>query len=91
MRGKLHYFPTVTRDDFHHNRGITAYLQDGSLQQEFNLPPLSPVDDRLMVCGSIGLNRDIATMITAAGFTKGTMNDPATFVVERAFVGDGAL
>jgi len=91
VRGKLHYFPTVTRDDFHHNRRITAYLQDGSLQQELNLPPLSSVDDRLMVCGSIGLNRDIATMITAAGFTEGTMNDPATFVVERAFVGDGAL
>lgn len=60
-------------------------------QPELNLPPLSAVDDRLMVCGSIGLNRDIATMITAAGFTEGTMNDRATFVVERAFVGDGAL
>ena len=91
VRAKLHYYPTVTRDDFHHNRRITAYLQDGSLQQELTLPPLSPVDDRLMVCGSIGLNRDIAAMIIAAGFTEGTMNDPATFVVERAFVGDAAL
>jgi hypothetical protein len=48
-------------------------------------------DDRLMVFGSISLNRDIATMITSAGFTEGTMNDLAKFVVERVFVGDGAL
>ncbi|MGY6549352.1 MAG: ferredoxin--NADP reductase, partial [Roseinatronobacter sp.] len=49
-------------------------------------PPLDPGRDRAMVCGSLDFNRDIKTILEAAGLREGANSAPAHYVVEKAFV-----
>lgn len=84
---KLKYFPTTTQEPSARMGRVTDLLKDGSVAKEFGLPPLNPETDRLMVCGSMGLNLDIKAICEAAGMTEGSNSQPADFVVEKAFVG----
>jgi ferredoxin--NADP+ reductase len=84
---KLKYFPTTTQEPSARMGRITDLLKDGSVAKEFGLPPLNPETDRLMVCGSMGLNMDIKAICEAAGLSEGSNSQPAEFVVEKAFVG----
>jgi ferredoxin/flavodoxin---NADP+ reductase len=40
-----------------------------------------------MMCGSMGMIKNIREMLEPKGFTEGSNNQPGNFVVERAFVG----
>jgi ferredoxin--NADP+ reductase len=42
-----------------------------------------------MICGSIGLNQDIAAQLLAKNFHEGNLSSPADYGVERAFVSNG--
>jgi len=84
--GKLHYYPTTTQDPSVRQGRITTLMRDGSLFQDLHLPPLG-AEDRVMICGSIGLNTDMKSICEAAGLTEGANSDPGGFVVEKAFVG----
>jgi ferredoxin--NADP+ reductase len=55
------------------------------LASSLSLPPL----DRIMICGSIGLNQDIAAQLLAKNFHEGNLSSPADYGVERAFVSNG--
>ena len=39
-----------------------------------------------MICGSQGLNIDLTNILKARGFEEGSSGEPATYVVEKAFV-----
>jgi len=86
VRGKLVYYPTVTREPFRNRGRITHLIEQNALTDDIGLPPLNPDDDRVMVCGNHGLNTDIATILKARGFNEGNSGEPGTYVVERAFV-----
>ena len=45
--------------------------------------------DRAMVCGSLAFNIDVKALLEKAGLREGANSDPAEFVVEKAFVGEG--
>ena len=45
------------------------------------------MSDRAMVCGSIGLNLEIKSILDDLGFKEGANSEPAQYVVEKAFVG----
>ena len=84
---KLKFYPTTTRE-FSKNMGrVTDLLIDGTIENDLNLPPLNPKTDRLMVCGSMGLNNDIKKICDAAGMNEGSNSSPSHYVVEKAFVG----
>ena len=83
---KLKFYPTTTREISKNMGRITKLLTDGTIESEFNLPPLNPDTDRLMVCGSIGLNNDIKEICNTAGLTEGSNSSPSHYVVEKAFV-----
>ncbi len=51
------------------------------------VPPISPEDDRAMVCGSMGLNLDMKQILEDLGLHEGANSEPAQYVVEKAFVG----
>ncbi|MDA8716340.1 hypothetical protein N9M78_00100 [Alphaproteobacteria bacterium] len=36
-----------------------------------SLPPFDPAFDRIIICGSIGLNQDIVARLLASGFRSG--------------------
>jgi len=84
----LRYVPTVTRDSGRYVGRITHLLRTGQLHGWLDLPQFDPKYDRVMVCGSIGLNQDMKGILTKAGFCEGSLTNPAEFVVERAFVGE---
>ena len=87
VKDKLHYYESITREDYPRRGRITKLIEDGSLEKELNLPPLDPKTDRVMICGSIEFNNDLKQMMLDKGFNEGANNKPAEFVLERAFVG----
>lgn len=87
-RAKMIYVPTVTREDFHTTDRIQVLIDDGRLFKDSKGPKhFVPEDDRVMLCGSMGMIKDHAADLEARGFTEGANNKPGQFVIERAFVG----
>ncbi len=84
---KLTYFSTITQEPFHHQGRITDWLASGRIFAELNIPTLDPITDRIMICGSIGLNNDMKKICQTAGMIEGSNATPGHFVVEKAFVG----
>jgi len=87
---KLRYHPTTTREQSEKMGRITGLIASGELFGDLNLPPLDPEIDRAMVCGSLDFINDMRTILKDAGLREGANSAPAEFVVEKAFVGDGA-
>ena len=65
---------------------ITDLMKSGKLFEDLGLPELDPEGDRVMICGSMGLNMDIKEILEARGFTEGANSRPGEYVIERAFV-----
>ncbi|MFB3079437.1 MAG: ferredoxin--NADP reductase, partial [Lysobacterales bacterium] len=86
VRDKLLYYPTVTREEFHTMGRLTEQLSTGRLSVDIGLPPLSPADDRFMLCGSPGMLRDFSAILDAKGFHETRKGRLGHYVVERAFV-----
>jgi ferredoxin--NADP+ reductase len=83
---KLRYIATTTRETSHVMGRITEIFGDPARLEELSLSPLGP-DDRVMICGSIGLNEDMKAICEKAGLEEGSNSMPGHFVVEKAFVG----
>ena len=84
---KLHYYASVTREAFHRQGRITGLIASGKLFAELNQLPLGAASDRVMICGNPGMTKDLRKMLTDRGFAEGNSNNPAEFVIEKAFVG----
>ena len=82
---KLIYCPTVTREPFERQGRITDLIEDGRLWNDFGLPALNPAEDRVMICGSPAMLRDLKKMLEERGFAEGNTTKPGDFVIERAF------
>jgi ferredoxin--NADP+ reductase len=89
MQGKLRYYPTTTREEFHHMGRVTDNLASGKVFEDLGLPRMNPEEDRAMVCGSLAFNVDVKAILEGFGLREGANSDPKEFVVEKAFVGDG--
>jgi ferredoxin--NADP+ reductase len=86
VTAQLLYYPSVTREPFKNRGRATDLFASGKLEADLGLPKLDPVRDRIMICGSPALNRDMRTCWTARGFVEGSTTTPGDYVVERAFV-----
>lgn len=84
---KLRYVPTTTQSPSDHMGRITDWIADGRLAKHLDLPELNPETDRVMICGSMGLNADMKDLLEERGFAEGANSAPGDFVVEKAFVG----
>ena len=89
VQDKLRYYPTTTREAFHHTGRVTDNLASGKVFADLGLPPMNPAEDRAMVCGSLAFNIDVKAILEGFGLREGANSDPKEFVVEKAFVGDG--
>jgi ferredoxin/flavodoxin---NADP+ reductase len=89
VQGKLRYYPTTTREEFHHMGRVTDNLSSGKVFEDLGLPPMNPAEDRAMVCGSLAFNVDVKAILEGFGLREGANSEPQEFVVEKAFVGDG--
>jgi len=79
------YYPTVTRQTFEHTGRITTLIETGQLFTDLGVPKLDREQDRIMICGSPGMLRDLKSMLEQRGFNEGNTTRPGDFVIERAF------
>ena len=82
----LHHYQTVTRDDFSIKGRITDLMTSGKMFSDLDTPQITSNEDRGMICGSIEMIRDTKIILEGFGLEESANNNPATFVVERAFV-----
>ena len=83
---QLHYYPTVTREPFKNTGRITDLIESGKLTTDLGMPALNAAEDRVMICGSPGMLKDLKAMLEVRGFKEGNTSKPGDFVIERAFV-----
>ena len=83
---QLLYYPTVTREAFEHQGRVTDLLANGKIASDLGVPSLNPAEDRVMICGSPEMLRDLKTLCEGKGFVEGNTSTPGQFVIERAFV-----
>ncbi len=86
-RGRLLHFASATREAAAHNGRVTHLIASGEFFSTLKIPAFDPASDRIMLCGSVGMIRDIRAFIEPLGFAEGSNSRPASFVVEKAFVG----
>ena len=86
ISNQLLYFPTVTREPFENEGRITSHIENGTMAAKLGLPALNPAEDRVMICGSSEMLRDLKHMLEERNFKEGNTTHPGDFVIERAFV-----
>jgi ferredoxin--NADP+ reductase len=82
---QLRYYPTVTREAYRNMGRVTELIETGKLFEDLKLPALDAEHDRVMICGSPGMLRDLKHMLESRGFAEGNTSTPGAFVIERAF------
>jgi ferredoxin-NADP reductase len=60
-------------------------MESGKLYADLGVPDLDAEHDRVMICGSPGMLRDLKHMLETRGFKEGNTSTPGAFVIERAF------
>ncbi|MBE7521621.1 MAG: ferredoxin--NADP reductase [Burkholderiales bacterium] len=85
VASQLLYYPTVTREEYRHTGRIPDLMASGKLHDDLGVPPLDPATDRVMICGSPAMLRDLKAMLEERGFPEGNTTTPGAFVIERAF------
>lgn len=83
---KLIYYPTVTREAFDNQGRLTDLIENGKMFEDIGLPPLDPAVDRVMICGSPSMLKDLVDILEKRHFVEGTSHAPGDYVIERAFV-----
>jgi ferredoxin--NADP+ reductase len=83
--GKLRYYPTVTREPYKNMGRVTDLIESGKLFTDLEMPPLNQTEDRVMICGSMAMLRDLKALLENRGFHEGNTTRSGDFVIERAF------
>lgn len=85
--GRVTLYSTTTREVSERMGRITALIASGKFYADLGIEKLDPATDRVMICGSMNMLRDVKELVESLGFVEGSLSQPADFVVERAFVG----
>ena len=86
IANKLLSYHSTTREDYTNKGRITDLITSKKLFSDLNINQISS-NDRFMFCGSMGLNNDLKKILLNLGLSEGANNNPAEFVLEKAFVG----
>jgi ferredoxin--NADP+ reductase len=85
VAAQLRYYPTVTRESYRNTGRITDLMQSGKLFADLGVPAIDPAEDRVMICGSPAMLRDLKHLLEIRGFKEGNTTRLGEFVIERAF------
>ena len=85
--GRVTLYNSTTREESERMGRITALIGSGKFYSDLGIDRLDPENDRIMICGSMHMLKDVKELAEALGFVEGSLSHPASFVVERAFVG----
>ena len=70
--GRLFHFASATRQQAEHTGRITKLIASGEFFSTLNIPTFNSETDRIMLCGSMGMIKDIREAIEPMGFTEGS-------------------
>ena len=59
-----------------------VYQYVGKLFEDLGVPALDAEHDRVMICGSPGMLRDLKHMLEGRGFKEGNTSTPGAFVID---------
>ncbi len=82
---RLRFFPTTTREPSQYFGRITDWLKSKRFLEETG-SDLNPLEDRVMICGSIEMLNEFKDICLEKGFKEGSNSSPGEFVIEKAFV-----
>ncbi len=82
---QLLYYPTVTREPYKNQGRLTDLIENGKLFADLGLSKLDPETDRVMICGSPAMLKDLKRICEEHGLSEGNTSTPGAFVIERAF------
>ncbi|WP_192179319.1 ferredoxin--NADP reductase [Mesorhizobium amorphae] len=85
--GRVTLYNSTTREDSDRMGRITALIGSGKFYSDLGIDKLNPETDRIMICGSMHMLKDVKELAESLGFEEGSLHHPSSFVVERAFVG----
>ena len=85
VTSQLRYYPTVTREAYRNMGRVTDLMRTGKMFEDLGIAPLDRAHDRVMICGSPAMLRDLKHMLEHNGFLEGNTSRPGEFVIERAF------
>ncbi|EBV3600029.1 ferredoxin--NADP reductase [Salmonella enterica subsp. enterica serovar Virchow] len=85
--GRVTLYSATTREQTERMGRITTLIESGKLFEDLGVEAFDPATDRIMICGSMDMLRDVKALAESLGFVEGSLNKPDSFVVERAFVG----
>ena len=83
----LLHFASTTREASANQGRITELVENRTFFKTLNLEFFDPAQDRIMLCGSMDMIKDVKAMLEPLGFVEGSNQQPGSFVLERAFVG----
>ena len=83
---RLHYVPTVTREEFPTRERGADLFRSGELSRRLGLPVPDPEHDRVMVCGNPDMTRELTRHLKDAGWTLTGHRGVGNFTTEVAFV-----
>ena len=86
VRGKLEYYPTVTREPFANTGRITDLMRTGKLFSDLGMQQPNIADDRFMLCGSPVMLKDVTEVLKEWQFGESTTKIQGEYAIERAFV-----
>jgi ferredoxin--NADP+ reductase len=86
-QGRVALYSTTTREESSHMGRITALISSGKFYDDLGISALNAETDRVMICGSMHMLKDVKELCETLGFKEGSVSHPGDFVVERAFVG----
>ena len=86
ISNKLIFYHSTTREDYINKGRITDLITSHKLFKDLEIKKITK-DDRIMICGSMGLNNDLKDILGNLNLNEGANNNPAEFVLEKAFVG----
>jgi len=76
IAGKLFYKPIITGLG---DKRITTQMYENILNIDYNR-------DKIMLCGNLEFNQEVSEYCISKGMVEGSLREPGTFVIERAFV-----
>ncbi|MEO9335821.1 ferredoxin--NADP reductase [Mesorhizobium sp. SB112] len=85
--GRVTLYNSTTQETSERMGRITALIGSGKFYTDLGIEKLNPETDRIMICGSMHMLKDVKELAESLGFEEGSLNKPDSFVVERAFVG----
>ncbi len=83
---KLRYYPTTTREPSAKMGRITDLMRSGEAFTDLGVDPISPENDRAMICGNLAFNLELKEMLEDFGLREGANSAPREYVVEKAFL-----